>query len=319
MAHTLRPKTWATYVSLMRRHVFPRIGGKKVAAIQPADIRRVRDGIQRAGLSGTTALQAYRVLSHCLEDARRERLVTENVCTRVDPPVKASTQRGAFTVDEARAIIQTAAQHPNGSRYITQMLSGMRQSEMLGLTLDDIDLSAGEAYVRWQLMEMTWQHGCGDPNADDRYPCGYKRAANCDARSWRMPDGYHYRPLTTRYGIRAVPLIRPVVLAITHHLQTTTTPNPHRLVWRMDDGQPIPHKTDQAAWRAIIAACGLPADRTTHWARHSLATRMMETRTDTRVVGEIIGHGSTAVTAKYQHVSSALAHEAMRAVGELLA
>ena len=327
-SHRLRPKTWGTYASLLRRHVFPKIGDKKIAAIQPADIRRVRDGIRRAGLSGATALQTYRVMSHCLEDARRDRLVTENVCTRVDPPEKVNKTKGAFTVDETRAILLAAAEHDNGSRYITQMLSGMRQSELLGLTLDDLDLEAGEAYVRWQLMEMTWQHGCGEPGHDGRYPCGYKKAALCSARSWRAPDDYNVRPLTTRYalaepksasGVRPVPLIEPALLAIRHHLATTTAPNPHRLVWQMPDGSPIPHKTDQAAWREIITACGLPPDRTTHWARHSAATRLLEAGVDTKVVGEIVGHGSTAVTKGYQHVSSALAHDAMRRFAELLA
>lgn len=334
-AHKLRPKTHATYSSLMRQHILPVIGKKKIAAIAPADLRRIRDGILRADprhrggkpLSTTTALQAYRVLSHCLEDARRERLITENVCDRVDPPKRAKAERGAFTLDQARSIIRTAADQPGGSRFIAQIGTGMRQSELLGLTLDDVDLDAREIHVRWQLMEMTWQHECGNPT-DKVYPCGHRKAALCPDRTWRMPGAYMIRPLTTRYalaepksvhGVRRVPLIEPVALAIHHHLATVTTPNPHRLVWRMDDGSPIPHKTDQAAWRVILDACGLPADRTTHWMRHSVATHMMERGKDAKIIGGIVGHGSVAVTREYQHVSSPVAHDAMQAIGELFA
>lgn len=324
----LRGKTWATYASLLRRHVQPRIGSKAVAAITPADVRGVNKAITAAGLSSTTALQAYRVLSMCLEDARREELITENVCTRVDAPKKRAASRGAFTVEQTRDLLHAAAEMPDGSRHIIALLTGMRQSERLGLTIESLNLDEGFATVDWQLQELQYEHGCG-PRSAAGYPCGKSQGARCPRRSFRVPDDVDYRilagrmaltPPKSRHGIRAVPLIPPAVAAIRAHLKTTTgQPNPHDLVWHTSEGGPIMHADDQASWRTLVTSVGLPATATTHWARHSVATLLMEAGIDAHVIGEIVGHGSVAVTRGYQHVSSALAMDAMKKLGELIA
>jgi site-specific recombinase XerD len=46
---------------------------------------------------------------------------------------------------------------------------------------------------------------------------------------------------------------------------------------------------------------------------------LMAAGVDTKVVGELVGHGSVAVTRVYQHVSSELARQGMSKLGELLA
>lgn len=323
-----RAKTWTSYASLLRGHVQPVIGTKPLAKVTPADVRSVAKRITASGLSSTTAARCYRVLSMCLEDARREKLVGENVCTRVDAPSEATVERGSFTVDQTRAILKAAAESPDGSRHIIALLTGTRQSERLGLTLDALHLDEGYLTVDWQLQELQSQHGCGPRLPTGLYPCGFKQGARCPTRSWRVPPATAYRVLEGRMalvdpksknGVRSVPLIPPAVAALRMHLEATAgQPNPHGLVWHRD-GHPIDRHDDGDSWRALITSVGLPASATTHWARHSVATLLMEAGVDAHVVGEIVGHGSVAVTRGYQHVSSALAREAMGRLAALLA
>lgn len=327
--HQLKPKTYTTYASLLRKHVQSAIGTKRLAELTPADVRKVRERILAAGLSTTTALQAYRVLSKCLEDARRENLVTQNVCDRVDAPAKAISTRGAFTVDQTRELLRAAADIPGGSRYIAALLMGIRQSEALGLTLDMIDLNAGTAKIAWQLQELQKRHGCGARAVDGRYPCGFKQGTRCPYGGWRVEDGAEYQILDgrlalvrpkSRKGFRSVPLLPVVVAAIRHHLAATAgTPNPHCLVWHAASGAPIDHKTDETGWKDLVESVGLPRSCTTHWARHSVATLLKAAQVDTMVIGEIVGHGAVAVTEKYIHVSSAQAVEAMDRLAKMLA
>lgn len=328
----LRPDTWGSYASLLRRWVIRAIGDKKLAGLIPADIRGVRNlmaaGIPTEGIASTsssTSLKCYRVLSKCLDDARREGLVTQNVADRVDPPRKAISAKGSFTVDQVRELLRTAAAatDPDQSRQIFALLTGIRQSEALSLTLDHLDLDGGVAEIEWQLQEIPWEHGCGDE------PCGYKQAARCPAQVRRVPEGYDYRmlegnfalvPTKTRGSARQIPLLPPVVAALRQHLADTAGhPNPHSLVWRRPDGSPIPHKVDQEEWRSLVTSIGLPRTCTTHWARHSVATLLLEAGVDAKVVGEIVGHGSTAITREvYQHVTSQLARQGMTALDALL-
>lgn len=329
LAGDRRGKTWASYASLLRAHVQPLFGTKPLAKVSPADIRALRAAIVGKGRSSTTALRCYRVLSMCLEDARRERLVTENVCTRVDPPKAATVERGAFTVPQTRALILAATQMPGGTRHIAALLTGLRQSERLGLTLDALRMDESRALVTWQLQELQHQHGCGPRLATGVYPCGYKQGARCPSRSWRVPPDVPFRvldgrlaltPPKSRHGVRSVPLIRPMAAAIRKHLDDTADqPNPHGLVWRNPDGSPIAHADDEASWKALVASVGLPETATSHWARHSVATLLKEAGVDLHVIGEIVGHGSVAVTKGYVHVSSDLALDGMNRFGELLA
>jgi site-specific recombinase XerD len=60
---------------------------------------------------------------------------------------------------------------------------------------------------------------------------------------------------------------------------------------------------------------GTPPAPTTHWARHTTATVLMELGVDARIIGEIVGHASEEITRQYQHVSSAAAREAMDRLG----
>ena len=327
--HQLKPKTYSTYASLIRKHVQPAIGSKRLVELTAADIRKVRERIVGAGLSTSTARQTYIVLSKCMEDARREKLVTENVCTRVDAPPKAASSRGAFTVEQTRALLLKAAEIPNGSRYIAALLMGIRQSEALGLTIDALDLTTDHAEIAWQLQEMQGRHGCGARGATGIYPCGYRQGTRCPSMTWRVEDGAEYRMLQNRLGLvrpksksgyRQVPMIAPVSAAIRQHLlDTAAAPNPYGLVWRSTDGSPIDHKTDQEGWKDLVESVGLPRTCTTHWARHSVATLLKLAGVDTMVIGEIVGHGAAAVTEGYIHISSAQAHDAMGKLDLMLA
>ncbi len=55
---------------------------------------------------------------------------------------------------------------------------------------------------------------------------------------------------------------------------------------------------------------------TTHFARHTTATVLMELGVDAKVIGEIVGHVATRTTRGYQHVSSTAARHALEAIGD---
>lgn len=320
---TVRGKTYAGYASILRKWVVPTIGRRKLAKLGPDDWRAVRDAMTEAGRSSTTARQCYYALRSCIAAAHREGLVTTNFLDRTTAPRAAVNQRGAFTADQARAILRGA-----NSRHIAAMLTGARQSELLGLTWPCVTLDGPtpEIVIEWQLQELRNRHECGPRGTDGRYPCGFKQAAKCPRRSWQVPEGHEYvlvegrlalvRP-KSRHGDRRIPLVPALVAVLAHH-QSTTEPGPHGLVWH-DNGHPVRHKDDETQWKTAVVAAGMPETCTLHWARHSAATLLMDAGVDTKVVGEIVGHGAVAVTRGYQHVSSELAQRGMAKLGELLA
>jgi integrase len=74
---------------------------------------------------------------------------------------------------------------------------------------------------------------------------------------------------------------------------------------------------DWADWKWLCRAAGVRAARL-HDARHTAATLLLEQKVDIRVVQEILGHSTLAVTKRYTHVTSRLAKEAAEHVARAL-
>jgi site-specific recombinase XerD len=68
-------------------------------------------------------------------------------------------------------------------------------------------------------------------------------------------------------------------------------------------------RDDWADWKWLCKAAGV-RDARLHDARHTAATLLLEQGVDIRVVQEILGHSTLAVTKRYTHVTSRLAKEA---------
>ncbi len=71
------------------------------------------------------------------------------------------------------------------------------------------------------------------------------------------------------------------------------------------------------SWKALLRppAC---ATHRLHDARHTAATLLLEQGVDIRVVQEILGHSTLAVTKRYTHVTDTLARHAAERMGRAL-
>lgn len=335
----MKPKPYSAYRSNVNVWVVPLIGKKRIAQVKPSDLRTIYKAITDAGRSSTTALKIHNLMSAMLESARLDGIVGRNVARDVVPPKAAVSTRGALATDDALAVLRTAARHVDGTRWWVALLAGMRQGERLGATIDSIDFVNLRFTVQWSLTEATFEHRCGEL-AGGKWPCGKQRAGSCPDRRLIVADGLEYRQLDGRLclvrpksdKVRTFPLIPQLAEALKRYLTATAdVPNPHGLIWRNADGSPMTATQDNDAWRMLLLEAGLidaeqakaPKDRavgtaeppTTHWARHTTATVLMELGVDAKIIGEIVGHATTQVTQRYQHVSSDAAKAAMEAIG----
>jgi len=328
----MKPKALQGYESAVRHWILPILGKRKVASIKPSDVRAITQAVTDAGRAASSARKVHAVFSSMMEAARLDNICARNVVADVKPPSNGDGARGALPTETALRILEVAARRPDGTRWWFALLAGMRQGERLGATLDSIDLNLHEFHVQWSLSEVRFRHGCGDT-------CGKKRAGNCPDRTYMVGANVIFKPLDGRLCIvrpksgkvRVFPLIDALEIALTRYLENDARPNPHGLIWRNDDGSPITPEQDSAEWRSILLEAGVitehqalpPKDRpegtpdipTTHWARHTTVTVLMELGVDARVIGEIVGHASVQTTARYTHVSSQQARIALEALG----
>lgn len=331
--NTHKPRALSSYTSVVNTWIIPVLGRKRISLLKPSDVRSVMQAAYDAGRKPATAEKIHTVLSSMLESARLDGLIARNVVGDVRAPGPGESSRGALATTQALHLLEKATAHIDGTRWWVALLAGMRQGERLGATIDSIDFERHEFTVQWSLTEAKFEHGCGGT-------CSAKRAGSCPDRKLIVMPGLRYRQLSGRLILvmpksgkpRTFPLIQPLEEALKRYLAATAhVPNPHNLIWRNQDGSPILPAQDQAAWRALLSEAGIitpdqalaPRDRptgtpdtpTTHWARHTTATVLMELNVDPRIVGEIVGHGTVRVTQGYQHVSTEAARAAMNAIG----
>jgi len=331
---TGKPNTTSAYSSIIRNWIIPQIGSRRTASLVPSDVRKVLKAITDAGRSTATASKAYFIMSGMFEDARRDGKMRRNVTVDVDHVQVLSEERGALTTEQVLRVLQIASQQWDGTRWWATLFGGLRQGERLGATIDSIDFHTDVFTVQWELSEVPFAHGCGGD-------CGYKRPGSCPHRRLAIPRGLRHRQLQGRICLlppksgksRPFPMVKPLRDALAGYLEATEhVPNPHGLIWRNSDGSPITAAQDNEAWRRLLLDAGIiteeqakpPKDRavgtpevpTSHWARHTTVTALMELGVPTKVIAEIVGQATERINERYQHVTSAEARKAQEMLGQ---
>ena len=337
----VRPRTAATYRSMVYNYIVPSIGKVRLDKLTPIHVRRLHsfiltkpkdpDDLSKGLLSSTTALQTHRILTVALKYAERDKLVTRNVALDVDAPLKSTKEAGILTAADGVKVLQEVAGDRLGSRWAAALLTGARQGEILGLELDRVtdvlDLS-------WQLQRISWEHGCAPT-------CGRKRGVDCPDRKITMPPNWEYRRLEgglllsrpkSDSGWRIIPLVDPLASIIQRRIEVAQSePNPHGLVWTADakqskggaramlelDGSPIDPGRDNKAWHAILKRAGVD-DVRLHDARHTTASLLLEANVPEPIIMKILGHSSYVVTRGYQNVDKRQLSEAMSKMSALM-
>lgn len=312
-APRLRPRTLSTYRSHVDQYIVPAIGRIRLDRLGPQHVRTVHSFILDKGLSSTTAQHAHVTLTKCLTDAVREGLIPRNPAALVDGPRRAVVNEAYLTNPQAIELLLSLEKDPLVSRWAMALFTGQRQGECLGLEIDRV--MDDRLDISWQLQRLPYSHGC-DP------ACGRKRGGNCPQRVQKFNPDFEYREAApglyltrpkTKASIKVIPLVDPFRTILLQAIGDRT----EGLVWTREDGRPIEPADDNQEWHNALDAAGLPSVKL-HSARHTAATLLLEAGVDPKVIQQILGQTSLVTMRGYQHVSLALATDAMKALGAAL-
>ena len=280
----IRPMTKRSYEQVIRLHVKPHIGSKRLDRLSAEDIRGMEKAVQEK--SERFAQLAHAVLGKSLKQALVEGHIARNPIDAVAPPKYIAKQRSAFTAEIATRLIQTAFQrgHIEGTMWAMAFSTGTRRSELIGIEWDRVDLDEGYVDLGWQLQRMKkgWTP-----------PAGFE-ARQCSGTLWWT------RP-KSKAGSRVVPLLPFMVAALRQLKELDAGPNPHGLVWHLDDGRPITPELFHQGWKSLLADAEVP-DAPAHSIRHTTATLLQAAGVDDQTRELLLGHSSAAVTRGYVHI-----------------
>jgi integrase len=137
-------------VNVVRLQLIPYFGKKHLTAITPEDVEAYR--AQRKKFNGKTpSLQTINndhiILKHCLNVARRKRLLTTNPATLVPIPCANNERDRILTAEEWERLYEVASPHLKPI-LLTAYHLGQRLGEILNLTWDRVDLHRGIITLR---------------------------------------------------------------------------------------------------------------------------------------------------------------------------
>lgn len=315
----LKPRTYATYRSVVKTHLIPELGHKRLATLQPGDIRRMTITISGHRSTRTTQI-AYNVLAKALKDAVREGLIRSNPCDRVDRPTALHQEREAMSIPDIRALFQhlaTLGDDPMVSRTAMALLTGARQAECLGLEWERVDFDTKMIDISWTLQRVKLKKT--QRPQFDQYP----------RDMFDVPPAFDFRPVWRSFCLvppktarsrRIVPMIPTLEAALRAHRANTTGTG---LVWTRPGGAPLLDRDDSKAWRDVLTAAGLADDDgnvpTLHSARHTVATLLQGAGVDEAVRMQLLGHSSVAAHRGYAHVDQTLTRAALGELSKLIA
>ncbi len=323
---SLRPKAYTDYESIIRLHITPAIGHKRLDVLTAEDVRAMYREMQRT--STRTAAQSHIILRKALGDAMKEGILGKNITDAVAKPKHTPTPPEPLDADQCKALLRSCidAEDPLAPLWATAFLTAPRPGELLGIELDRTDLDHGIFELSWQLQQLNRQrHGCGD-GTPDGWPCGKIRAAACPKRRWDMPPGFEFRPLyrslvltrpKTKTGTRIVPIPAPLWAMLNVHIENMVGPNPHNLLWHHPDGRPISPREHHTLWKAALDRAGLP-DAPPYVSRHTTATLLSQSDVPEEIRMQIMGQSSVVAHRGYTHIDQTQTRKALANLDHLL-
>jgi len=284
----VRPRTLDTYRTMIRMHLNPYIGKRRLDQVQPEHLEQTYKQLLDKGLSPASVLRVHRMLHRALKIAMQRDRVARNVATLVEPPRQERPKTPEpLDVEECKRVLAAAEGLRNSARWTVALALGLRQSEALALQWKDVDFDRGTLSVRRGLH--------------------------------RVPgEGLVFTEPKTDRSRRTIAVPAPLIEALRRQrvaqneerLIAGTEWDDWDLVFAQPNGRPLDKHSDYEAWIKLLNRAKVRHIRL-HDGRHTAATLLLTAGVHPRVVMELLGHSQMRTTTDiYSHVMPALAQEA---------
>ncbi|MEO3863836.1 site-specific integrase [Acrocarpospora sp. B8E8] len=238
---TKKPGTVAVYRSYLTNHVLPIFGGKPLAAIARGDVQDwVTAMATSEDLAPRTVQACYRIAAGIFKRAVADDRIGRTPCRDIELP---ATIRKDVEPLETEQVLAVAEVIPAlwEAMVITAAGTGMRWSELAGLTQDRVDF--------------------------------LRRTVKVDRQLTRDRKNGLFIPPKTKASNRTIPLPNLVIDALAAHIATFGT-GPEGLIFTSAEGRPLNYQNWRPrVWeRTVDAVDDLPESITFHSLRHTYAS-----------------------------------------------
>jgi integrase len=292
----LESRTVDGHRSHVQTHIVPALGHLRLTKLTTRQVEHFYAELVAKGLASTTVHHVHETLHKALEDAVRMDMLQRNVSDKAQAPGYHQRDMQVLTQEQARQLCAAARGTSMYALVVVALSTGMRQGELLGLRWRDVDLEAGVLSVR--------------------------QALTFD----RITRQYRFKEPKNKRSRRQIQLPSPTIQALRGHQARQAEQRgmlgpawiDNDLVFPNPIGGPSAASTSHHAVCKLLVKANLPRIRF-HDLRHTCATLLLRAKVNPKVVSELLGHSSVAITLDiYSHVLPDMQDDATAAMSAIL-
>ncbi len=294
--HEVRPSGYARYVVDVRNHLIPGLGRHPLSKLTAQQVQAFYAQKLDDGYAAATVQHMHVALHGALDYAIGLGLVHRNVADMVKSPRIIRREMAILSEAQARSLLSAVQGERLEALIVLAISTGMREGELIALRWRDVDLENASLQVRRTLQ--------------------------------RTLDGYAWEDAKTSHSRRRIALSDGTIEALRRHRAHQAE---ERLLlgeaWENLDlvfPNPVGGRLSQFTFKTrswfgrMLRRAELPMIRF-HDLRHTAATLLLARGVNPKVVSEMLGHSSVAVTLSlYGHVTPHMQKEAAKTMDAVL-
>jgi integrase len=323
----IRPTTYVSYESLIRRHIKPCLGNIPLKDLQPSQIqkfynRKLKEGLidrrsektkrkqadknressqeKPATISARTVHYMHILISQSLEQALKENKIFRNPAKATKPPKTEKKEARFLTPEQLTKFFESISAERWYPAFMIDLNTGMRLGELCALKWTNVDLEKGVITVKEAVSRIKSGNG------------------------WVL---YFHQPKSKK-GLRVIPLpvqavevlkkLRARQAAEELKLKITGKYHDDGFVFTWEDGRMVEPNYLSKRFLKLIREHNLSVNF--HGLRHSYASALLKANVHPKVVQELLGDSTISVVLDtYSHVLPGLKERAANKLDDLFA
>ena len=280
-ALNLKPLTVKSYKTQINNHITPSLGKIKLSALAPHHIQQFYNKLNEE-YSPKTLKNIHGVLHKGLKQAIDLGYIRVNPADTCSLPKVVKSQMKPMDKTVIPTFMETIKCHQFENLYLVDLFTGLRQSEIIGLTWDCVDFESGTVYIYRQYQKLKG---------------GYQ---------WATLKNGKTRLIKPAKMVMDILKSEKIKQAENRLIAGSAWENSENFIFANPLGTHMKHETISKNYKKIVTEMGFPELRF-HDLRHSFAVISLQAGDDIKTVQENLGHHSAAFTMDtYAHVTDSM-------------